>query len=212
MYTSQLKTATTQTIKPALGDLLQALSSDSWDQREMASAYLAGFGEAATMGLVMALKHAQLDVRMRAVRLLGEIRAAAPGASNLQMAVPELVKLLNGRDLAMSAASAMTLGQIGGDSAIAALRKKANHRSFYVRAAVVKALSQASTPQVMPELMKASQDKKPEVRAAAAAGLARLRDTQVVARLNQLLKDVDAEVRWHAEQGLEGARLDQVAA
>ena len=212
MYTSQLKPVTAQRVKPALADMLQALTSDSWEQREMASNYLPGFGEAATMGLVMALKHSQLDVRMRAVRLLGDIRAAAPGASNLVMAVPELVKLLNSRDLAMTATVAATLGQIGGDVAVASLRKKANHRSFYVRAAVVEALAQVSTPQVMPELMKASQDKKPEVRAAAASGLARLRDSQVVARLNQLLKDVDAEVRWHAEQGLEGLRLDQVAA
>lgn len=212
MYTSLLKTATTQRVKPAMGDMLQALASDSWEQREMASTHLASFGEAATMGLVMALKHSQLDVRMRAVRILGEIRAQAPGASNLTMAVPELIKLMNGRDLAMTANAAMTLGEIGGDKAIASLRKKANHRSFYVRAAVVKALANVSTPQVMPELMKASQDKKAEVRAAAASGLARLRDNQVVSRLNQLLKDVDAEVRWHAEQGLDSLKLDQVAA
>jgi HEAT repeat protein len=212
MYSAQLKTVTAQRVKPTLADLLQALTSHSWEQRDMASAHLASFGEAATMGLVMALNHAQLDVRMRAVRLLGEIPAAAPGASNMTMAVPELIKLFNGRDLAMTATVAMTLGEIADEAAIAALRSKVNHRSAYVRAAVVAALAQLSTPQVMPELLKASQDKRAEVRAAATTGLARLRDSQVVTRLTQLLKDVDAEVRWHAERGLEALRLDQVAA
>jgi len=212
MYRSQLKPKATQSVQLTLAEMLQALASESLEQRDMASAHLGRFGEAATMGLIMALKHVQLDVRLRAVCLLGEIQAQAPGASNLDRAVPELVKLLNGRDLAMTAAAATTLGQIGGETVIAALRKKARHRSTYVRAAVIQALAVVAAPQVMPELIKASQDRKPEVRAAAALGLARLRNSQVVSCLSRLLEDVDAEVRWTAEQGLCALRLDQVAA
>lgn len=211
MYTSQAKPATHQNIKPTLADMLHALTSESREQREMASAHLASFGEAASMGLVMALRHPELDVRMRAVCLLGEIRVASGGTSNLSIAVPELVKLLDDRDLAMVAAAATTLGKIGGEVAVAGLCQKVNHRSTYVRGAVVSALAQVSTLQAMPELMKASQDKQAEVRAAATFGLARLKDNRVLARLNQLLQDLDAEVRWHAKQGLEEFGLDSLA-
>lgn len=205
MFTShRFRTQSTavQNAAPVQRQMLQALASDRWEQREMASAYLTDCDESATMGLVMALKHPQGDVRLRAARLLGQIRAAAPGASNLHRAVPELVSALKGRDLALCAAAATALGSIGGDVAIAALKTQATHRNFYVREAVVRSLSRVATPQLAPELLAASQDKCPEVRSAAALGLGRIPDNRVITRLKQLLKDIDAEVRWHAEQGL----------
>ncbi|NJN31804.1 MAG: hypothetical protein HC824_16280 [Synechococcales cyanobacterium RM1_1_8] len=199
-------------IKPSLHSLLQALCSDRPEQREMASQHLAGFGEAATLGLTEALGHARLDVRLRAAQLLGEIRAAAPGASNLGKAVPALVKMLNGRELAAVVAAATALGKIGGEGAIAALCQKANYSNFWVRTTVIEALADQASLDLLPQLLRASRDKQPQVRAAATIGLGHIPAEQAQGRLVQLLQDSDLEVRWQAQQGLAIQQLDSVAA
>lgn len=183
-----------QTIAPAV----QAqLTSDDPKVRALAISVLAkldgGKVRVADAAITSGLEDPADQVRaaaMAAIATLARRRGAAP----VEL-VAELSKRLAIGSWADRRVAALTMGQLGANSAPGALRKAASDPSSFVREAVALALAELGGPGVIDPLIQLSKDEIAQVRAAAARGLAASKDERATRRRAELTTDPDPAVR-----------------
>lgn len=187
---------------------------------------LVAIGNSAVPLLLPALSDKRLQVRLAAVYILGQLKAAA--------AVPALLEMLNDAVNKVRTLVARALGNIGdpravkplisllersvradpntftyamalgrlGQPALPALLGALQHMEVAIREAAAWALSLIPTSESIPSLVQALEDPSPLVRRGAAYTLGRIGDERAVAALIRTLSDEDTATRIQAIRAL----------
>jgi HEAT repeat protein len=176
-------------------------------RRATAAFRLGDIGDGAVApALIVALRDADRDVRIAAVRSLGRLRATeagpdlvaaaaerrAPDAlvrwALLQIGVamlPELGNLLSSSDQRERAAAVQLIGLLGGPSDAGEVQERLRDSALQVRVQAARALGRLGGEHQVPALLDALEDRIPEVRAAAATSLGYLRDRRALPALGE---------------------------
>ena len=177
---------------------------------------LGAIGPPAVPALISLVRTGRPEVRLRAMKALGEVGAKADAA------LPELILAMDDRDEEIRTAAAEALGAVGSGprerAAILPLLEALKDDDRVVREQAAKALSQigarteeavpglidAMKTTAIPPLIAAIEDEDPVVRQHAARALGRIgaRTDRVVPALVRALKDPDGPVRLRAVEAL----------
>ena len=185
--------------------LVAALSDTDTDVRDAVASALPKMSKAAVPVLIKALRDDKKELRPMAIKILGEIGAAAAAA------VPELrTFLLEYKGYSEPAADA--LAGIGAE-AVPTLRTATNSDNAAVRALAMRSLQKIGAPAAVSSLVDLLGSKHLDVKRQAAAMLGgmQVNDKSVVIALGFATKDKDFQVRHGALQSLHqmgtGAKL-----
>ncbi|MBM3332576.1 hypothetical protein FJY68_12150 [candidate division WOR-3 bacterium] len=212
----------------------QALACLLGDQDDKVAAAAAtgieNLGELAIDLVSGLLDHEAVDVRVRAIDVLGRLRhrgacdrliraladkviwvrsvsAHALGEIGDGRAVPALNEALRDRDLMVRAQAAEALGKLRDFAATLPLLNSLNDESDLVRINALRALGRIGNPVAIPFLEDALDAAEPGVRCAGIAGLAAMRVTRVLPRLHRMSRNWPVgrepkEVREAAQQAI----------
>ena len=210
---------------------LTCLLGDQDDKVAAAAACgLENLGELAVDLVCGLLDHETVDVRVRAIDVLGRLRyrgacdrlirgladkviwvrsvsAHALGEIGDGRAVPALNDALKDRDLVVRAQAAEALGRLRDFAATLPLLSILNDDSDLVRINALRALGRIGNPVAIPFLEDALDAAEPGVRCAGIAGLAAMRVTGVLPRLHRMSRNWPVgrepkEVREEAQQAI----------
>ncbi|MBN2465653.1 HEAT repeat domain-containing protein [candidate division WOR-3 bacterium] len=158
------------------------------------------------------LNHESVDVRVRAIHVLGRLRhrgacdrllrgltdkviwvrivsAQALGEIGDSHAAPALIAALKDRDLVVRAMAAEALGKLRDFAATMPLLALLSDESDLARVHALRALGRIGNPAAIPFLEPALDASEPEVRCAAIAGLAALRVTSILPKLHRMSRN-----------------------
>ncbi len=158
------------------------------------------------------LNHESVDVRVRAIHVLGRLRhggacdrlirgltdkviwvrivsAQALGEIGDSRAAPALIAALKDRDLVVRAMAAEALGRLRDFAATMPLLALLSDESDLARIHALRALGRIGNPAAIPFLEPALDAPEPEVRCAAITGLAALRVTGVLPKLHRMTRN-----------------------
>lgn len=187
------------------GSLLrQVLEDPQADRAQKAEAIAAAEGVggpelAQALNRLVGSSAREPELRARAIRALGSLKAAA--------AVPALAQLADHPDADLRAAAQEALVQIGNSPAFQALQTLSTHRQPDLRREGVAALGNLQNREAVPRLLEALRD--PEVRGAALLALTQIPDARAVPHYLEGLTDARAEVRDKCQRAL--ARIRDAA-
>jgi HEAT repeat protein len=180
---------------PALvvGPLVSALGDSDADVRQTAAASLPKMSKAAVPVLIESLQSDKQELRLAAIKILGEI--GAPAAAAVDKLKPFLLQPNKGA----AEVAADALAGIGTPSSIAVLTGAANDDDAKVRALAVQALHKIGAPAV-PTFVDLLGAKHLDVRRQAASllGSMQVQDKMVVVGLGYATRDKDFQVRHNA--------------
>ncbi len=206
-------------------DLVTALGSEDWADRENATSELTKMGAQAVPYLEKAASgHEDLEVRHRAKKILDSFVYSNPDflmsfAALGDEALPRITEIVGRADPAECAAAADVLGRIGTPGAFDLLGKLVAHASPIVRARTATALDRfedSRATEILRTLATAGEDPTAPDRLAAQMALARRGDDAAVTALFAALAIDDLRVRQTAASGLalafaRGGREDEAA-
>jgi HEAT repeat protein len=158
------------------------------------------------------LNHESVEVRVRAIHVLGRLRhrgacdrlirgltdkviwvrivsAQALGEIGDSRAAPALISALKDRDLVVRAMAAEALGKLRDFAATMPLLALLSDESDLARIHALRALGRIGNPAAIPFLEPALEAPEPEVRCAAIAGLAALRVTGILPKLHRMARN-----------------------
>jgi HEAT repeat protein len=212
---------------PVLAGLLEDQDNKIADA---AAVGLENLSELAVEPVFELLNHESVDVRVRAIHVLGRLRhrgacdrlirgltdkviwvrivsAQALGEIGDSRAAPALIAALKDRDLVVRAMAAEALGKLRDFAATMPLLDLLSDESDLARTHALRALGRIGNPAAIPFLEPALDAPEPEVRCAAIAGLAALRVTSMLPRLHRMSRNWPVgrepkEVREAAQQAI----------
>jgi HEAT repeat protein len=212
-------------------EALARLLEDQDDKVAAAAANgLVNLGELTVHPVLGLLDHESVDVRVRAIDVLGRLRhrgacdqlvrgltdkviwvrvvsAQALGEIGDSCAAAALIDALRGRDPVVRATAAEALGKLHDFSATMPLLNLQSDESDLVRINALRALGRIGNPAAIPFLEQALDSPQPGVRCAAIGGLAAMRVTDVLPRLHRMSRNWPVgreprEVREAAQQAI----------
>ena len=197
---------------------------------DAAAVGLENLSELAVEPVFELLNHELVDVRVRAIHVLGRLRhrgacdrlirgltdkviwvrivsAQALGEIGDSRAAPALIAALKDRDLVVRAMAAEALGRLRDFAATMPLLALLGDESDLARTHALRALGRIGNPAAIPFLEPALDAPEPEVRCAAIAGLAALRVTSILPKLHRMSRNWPVgreprEVREAAQQAI----------
>jgi HEAT repeat protein len=206
--------------KRSMQVLAKRLNDPNYSTRDEVGKILQRLGEHAREPMLAALNNPDLDVRLRAVWLLGNIgtrEAVGPiirilsddnpacreeavralGKIGDPRAIPFLNRVL-GREILLAPVVIRALGQIAHPASIKALMPHLGSADREIRLHTIRALGENGDKKISGAIAHAVKDSDPEVRVAAITVISKFPSNEVYALIRAALEDVHPDVRYAA--------------